>query len=263
MDPMNHPRRRSILPRLPLAALLLGCLALASLPSASVAQDGGAKKKVAAQKDEPEAVEIARKMQDFYTKTKDYQATFRQTYTDLAAGETKRSYGRVYFKKPGKMRWDYYQKAKKDKKSEREKVLVSDGNVFWIYEYDFQQVFKRCLADSQLPTSLKFLLGQGDLVKDFYLSQAPGSSEERPVLKLVPRKDQEKSKYKELRFEVDPKTFQVVKTTIYDPYGNTNQIVFSKVLVNKNLPDKGFSFTPPKSARVLNPQKKCAQTADK
>ena len=239
------------------ALLLLGALALAAAPAAVAQEKNTAKAapKTPGAADDAAAVEIARKMQDFYTKTEDYQATFRQIYTDLAAGEAKRSFGRVYFKKPGKMRWDYYQK--KGEKSRREKVLVSDGNVFWIYEYDFQQVFKRCLADSQLPTSLKFLLGQGDLVKDFHLSTAPGSTAERPVLKLIPRKDAEKSKYKELRFEVDPQTFQVVRTTIYDPYGNTNQIVFSKVLVNKNLRDKGFSFSPPKSARVLNPQKKC------
>ena len=195
---------------------------------------------------------VATRVQAFYKTTKDFQSKFTQTYTDLAAGEKKMSYGRVYFKKPGKMRWDYY-KAKNAKK--RDKVYVSDGNVFWIYETEFKQVFKQCLSDSQLPTSLRFLMGQGDLLKDFDITFTKKSTKEKPELRLVPKTPT--SKYKELRFLVDPVTYQVVQTTLLDPYGNTNQILFEKTLVNRNLPDKGFRFKVPKGAREINPQKIC------
>ncbi len=197
------------------------------------------------------AEDVARRVQQFYKKTNDYHAHFNQTYTDVAAGSSKKSHGRVYFKKPGKMRWDYY----KNDGTGREKVLVSDGASFWIYEYQFKQVFKKCLAESQLPTSLKFLMGQGDLLKEFNVSFDKRSTARKPVLDLVPKKPT--AKYTKLVFELDPKTFQVDKTTIYDPYGNTNEIEFSKARINKNLPDSGFEFKPPKGARLLNPQKKC------
>jgi outer membrane lipoprotein carrier protein len=197
------------------------------------------------------ADDVARRVQKFYKKTSDYHARFEQTYTDVAAGAEKTSQGRVYFKKPGKMRWDYYA----DDGKGRTKVLVSDGASFWIYEYEFKQVFKKCLADSQLPTSLKFLMGQGDLIKEFNISFADESTAEKPVLNLVPKVPT--SKYERLVFELNPKTFQVEQTTIYDPYGNTNRIEFSNAKINKNLPDSGFEFKPPKSARLLNPQKKC------
>src|SRR6056297_2223033 len=55
------------------------------------------------------ADEVAERIQRFYGATDDFQSAFLQTYTDIAAGETKVSRGRVYFKKPGMMRWDYYQ----------------------------------------------------------------------------------------------------------------------------------------------------------
>ncbi|QDG49843.1 outer membrane lipoprotein carrier protein LolA [Persicimonas caeni] len=201
------------------------------------------------------AEDVAKRVQKFYKKTKDYHAHFQQTYTDVAAGSKKKSQGRVYFKKPGKMRWDYY----KDDGKGRKKVLVSDGESFWIYEYEFKQVFKKCLASSQLPTSLKFLMGQGNLLKEFNVSFADSSTAKAPVLELVPKEPT--SKYTKLVFELDPKTFQVEQTTIYDPYGNTNQIEFNKAKINKNLPDSGFNFKVPKGARVLNPQKKCASTS--
>lgn len=207
-------------------------------------------------KDEAEkasASDVATKMQAFYDKTADFQASFKQTYTDVAAGDSKESYGKVYIKKPGKMRWDYYKEVKGKQKAE--KAMVSDGKVFWVYEHEFKQVFKECLASSKLPTSVTFLMGEGNLLESFDATFEKGSTTKKPVLKLVPK--QPTPQYKELHFVIDGKTFQVLKTTIFDPYGNTNEIVFSKVKFDQKLPDKGFSFTPPKDARLLNPQQEC------
>lgn len=210
-----------------------------------VAQEGDDSGKVSAE-------EVAKRVQAFYSKTKDFQATFRQTYHDMAAGKKKVSVGRVFFKKPGKMRWDYMKPGNSKK---RDKLYVSDGSSFWVYEEQFKQVFKRCLKDSQLPTSLSFLMGTGDLLEEFDVTYAEESTEKKPALRLVPKEPT--SKYKELRFTLNPETYQVTQTTIYDPYGNKNVIDFNKTRVNKNLPDSGFDFKVPKGARVLNPQQKC------
>ena len=198
------------------------------------------------------AEDVAKRIQKFYKKTEDFQSDFKQIYTDVAAGEKKKNWGKVYFKKPGKMRWDYYNS---DELGKRKKTLVSDGKVFWVYELEFQQVFKQCLADSKLPTSLKFLMGQGDLLKDFDVSFSDDSTEKNPELVLEPKEPT--PKYKKVHFQVDPETFQVDKTTVFDPYGNTNEIHFQSTKLNKNLPDSGFEFEPPKGARLLNPQKDC------
>ncbi len=201
------------------------------------------------------AAQVVDKMQSLYKSTNDFRASFSQTYTDVAAGDTKKSVGRVYFKNQGKMRWDYYKLDGEKPAKRAHKNLVSDGGVFWIYEREFNQVFKQCLTDSKLPTSLRFLMGQGDLNKEFDITLTQNSTADLPELKLVPKVAT--SQYKELRFIVDGETFQVLKTTIYDPYGNTNEIVFKGVKLNTNLKDSDFEFKPPKSARLLNPQKKC------
>lgn len=196
------------------------------------------------------AEEVAKRIQNFYSKTKDYQANFVQTYHDVAAGSAKVNRGKVFIKKPGRMRWDY----KKDD-GKPDKLYVSDGTDFWVYEYDFKQVFKQCLKNSQLKTSLTFLMGEGDLLEEFDVRFATDSSRKKPKLRLVPKKPT--AKYKELEFTVDPETFQVTRTILFDPYGNMNEIVFSKARVNKNLPDSGFDFKPPKGSRVLNPNENC------
>jgi len=198
------------------------------------------------------AEDVARRIQRFYKETEDFQSEFKQVYTDVAADDKKTRYGKVYFKKPGKMRWDYYET---DGLENRKKTLVSDGQIFWVYELEFQQVLKRCLASSQLPTSLKFLMGQGDLLEDFDVSFADGSTEKSPRLELVPKEPT--PKYKKVHFQVDPETFQVDTTTVFDPYGNTNEIDFQETNLNKNLPDSGFTFEPPEGARLMNPEKEC------
>jgi outer membrane lipoprotein carrier protein len=194
---------------------------------------------------------IAEDVQDYYKKTKDFESDFDQVYTDIAAGTTKKSHGTVYFKKSGMMRWDY----KKHGSDKRDKLIVSDGNVLWVYQYKFKQVFKRCLQSSKLPTALSFLMGEGNLLEQFDISMASSSTESDPVLEMVPKKPT--SKYKKIEMEIDPESNQVERTKIFDPYGNTNEFVFDNRKVNQNLPDSGFDFKPPKDARLLNPQKKC------
>ncbi len=218
------------------AVASLSLLALLAAPAA--AQD----------KDNPlDAAEVTRRVQDFYKTTADYQARFEQIYTDVAAGDSRTSTGRVFFKKPGKMRWDYL--AEKGGKTQLAKVLVSDGSVFTVYEPEFDQYFKKCLKESQLPTALSFLMGEGELLKDFEPKLLKSTKEGTHRLELSPRASQ--GTYKKLEFVVDAATFAVQEAIIYDPYGNTNRLVFHKPLVNKNLPDQGFKFAPPKSARVV------------
>lgn len=201
---------------------------------------------------EMSAEEVARRVQKFYKKTKDFQSSFKQVYQDVAAGEEKVRWGKVYFKKPGKMRWDYYEGEALE---ERKKTLVSDGTNFWAYELEFQQVFKRCLENSKLPTSLKFLMGQGNLLEDFDVSFTDDSSAESPGLELVPK--EATPKYEKVHFYLNAETFQVERTVVFDPYGNTNTIHFRETSLNQDLPDKGFEFEPPEGARLVNKQKDC------
>src|SRR5690606_16163019 len=69
-----------------------------------------------------EAREVVAKVQAFYTETVQLTAIFRQTYTNATFGKESVSDGKVWIKKPGKMRWDYQGKKKNVSKS-----FISDG----------------------------------------------------------------------------------------------------------------------------------------
>jgi outer membrane lipoprotein carrier protein len=188
------------------------------------------------------AAEVVRGIQTFYQTTTDLKADFTQTYAYKVYDRKQVSKGKVYFKKPGRMRWDY--------QSPQARLFVADGATLWVYEPEEAQVFKRALAQSQLPVALTFMSGQGRLEDEFDAKLLPAPGADRLAVELIPRKSA--ADYQSLRLEVDARTFAVVRSTVVDPVGNLNTIDFAQVQTNSNLPEKGFQFTPPPGVRVID-----------
>ena len=77
--------------------------------------------------------EIVARLQARYQDTQGFQADFVQEVESATLGYTLTSEGQVFFKKPGKMRWDFRQP---------ELLLVSDGTFLWLYQTAEKQVVK-------------------------------------------------------------------------------------------------------------------------
>ena len=227
------------------ATCLVGVTLFVALVSDVVAQPSAVPIEPAAV---PTSVELAPDtvvdgIQRFYSVSKDLRARFRQTYTYKAYKRTQVSTGRVFFKKPGRMRWDYVTPVAK--------LFVSDGDTLWVYEPEESQAFKRSLRSAQLPVALTFMTGEGDLSTAFDASLVESEPSEGTVtVELVPKSDE--GDYKALRLKVDRTTFQVKASTVIDPVGNTNHVEFDDVEINLGLPDEGFAFNPPAGVRVIS-----------
>lgn len=188
------------------------------------------------------AINVVRGIQGFYQSTTDLKADFTQTYLYKVYDRRQVSKGKVFFKKPGRMRWDY--------QTPQARLFVADGATLWVYEPEEGQVFKRSLAASQLPVALTFMSGQGRLEDEFDAKLLPAPAAGRLAVELVPRKSA--ADYQSLRLEVDARTFAVLRSTVVDPVGNLNTIDFTDVKTNGNLPDKGFQFNPPAGVKVID-----------
>jgi len=191
----------------------------------------------------PGADAVVGKVQKFYESTKHLTAKFRQTYTNETFGTTRVSDGRLYIKKPGKMRWDYYAKKRNSKKAEVEKTFVSDGKMLWAVEHDQKQYAKQDLKKNMLPVAITFLYGKGDLRRDFTATlDGSGTYGKKSdyVLKLIPKTPS--AQYKTLYLVVDPGNFRVKQSIVVEASGNTNHFQFFEPDTQKPVLDSWFVF---------------------
>jgi outer membrane lipoprotein carrier protein len=196
--------------------------------------------------------DVVERIQKRYDGAKDFRARFTQTLTNAAFGRKSSSSGEVLLKKPGRMRWNYAQPEPK--------MYLADGNTLWLYEPEDKQAFKQDLKSSQLPAALAFLTGQGRLTAEFDIASwkspttpAPYGTPRDYVLALVPKAPQ--AQVKTILFVVDPATFDVRETVLFDQQGNVNDLTFADLRFNTGIADPTFRWAPPAGVRLIDAAK--------
>lgn len=205
-------------------------------PAVQVAQKAPAAKRLSADR-------VVEKVQAFYEDTQHLQAKFRQTVVNATFGRTTNSSGYVYLEKPGKMRWDYYRKQARPGRPAVSKAFMSDGNTLWAVFVDDKQYYEKKLEDDVLPVAVTFLVGKGDLRRDFTAALATNSkygAKGDYVLELTPKKPS--AQYKKLWLVVDPGNFRVKQSIVENSNGDTNQFRFYEPKTSADIADGLFVF---------------------
>ena len=191
--------------------------------------------------------EIVAKVQEVYQKTEDFKAEFTQESTLKSLNKTQVAKGKIYFKNPGKLRWDYNDPNKQE--------IVTDGKTLWMYIWQDKQVIISELSNAYRSNiSTFFLSGMGNLKRDFDIKLVEPtlhSEGKGYLLRLVPKKPQ--PNLNELFLLIDKVNFQVVETYFYDFYGNLIRIKFKNPIINRGLSDSIFVFTIPEGVEVVTP----------
>jgi len=187
--------------------------------------------------------EIVAKVQGQYDAHGDFKADFVQESLVKSLGRKQVSEGAVFFKKPGKMRWNYQKPFKQE--------IVSDGKTLWSYRPEEKQVLVSPMsqaAQGKVPST--FLAGLGNLQIDFQIRWAKEPSPQEPYyLELTPNEFQ--GSLEKLFLLIDRENYRILQAKIQDVMGNTTQISFSKIQFDNRLPDSLFAFAPPKGVEVF------------
>lgn len=160
-----------------------------SMPYAAIADSGGASllaESFSCAKASPkispnEALAIVQRVQAQYSSIGSMRGDFSQDSFVAALDEGELSSGSMVFLKPGKMRWSY-------KKPREQEVVIRDGEM-WIYQPDKGQVLIDRIDNvllSALPIS--FLMGLGNLTKDFKVLSACYAVRDGVLLSFEPVK---------------------------------------------------------------------------
>lgn len=190
-------------------------------------------------------VELAHALQRKYDTIKDFSTDFQHVYTGGVLRKQLTERGRLQIKKPGKMRWEYTAPEKK--------TFVSDG--VKIYSYipgDQQVIITTAPPAGPATTPALFLAGQGDLTRDFTVSDAPapkGSPDGTRSLKLVPKAAQ--PEFESLILSVDPATLALRGLSSEDAQGGTSSFFFENLKENVGMTDKTFVFMMPRGVDIV------------
>lgn len=193
------------------------------------------------------ADDLVKKIQSFYEGVNSYSAVFTQKAVKRMVNRTFSNHGTVWFKKPGKMRWEY-------QKPENQ-LIVINGEEIWFYK---PQANEATLAKTKSVfnenTPVMFLAGVGNISDSFNykLSKLGGVDEAKfAVLKLTPK--EEGSQYTRIMLVIERTTGRIAEVRLYDYLENENSIVFEEVKINIEIDEAQFKFTPPPGTRLITP----------
>ncbi len=186
----------------------------------------------------PGPAALAAKVQGYYERTRDLEARFTQTYTYSGFGRKQVSSGTLEVKKPGMMRWDYEKPAPK--------TIAVKGSRLVQWEPEENQAYVDDKFDaSAMSAAVTFLLGKGDLAREFDLSVS-----DLGELVLRPKVPDPRVASIALTVAEDG---AVTATRVVDGSGNVNELKFTGVKRNVGLPDSAFDVKLPKDVRRIAP----------
>lgn len=190
---------------------------------------------------------VVDKIQKKYEEIEDFHADFTQEATVKALNTVQKSDGEVWFKKPGKMRWNYYEPYKDQ--------IVSDGRTLWFYNEEEKQVIESPLNQVSDTESTSTLLSGLGKIKDLYKTSFTESGEFEAdgsyLIDLRPKEEGED--YNKVTLAINKSTMMVNTLYLYDPFGNLTKVLLKNVEVDKGVSDSLFDFKAPSGVEIIKP----------
>jgi len=179
------------------------------------------------------------KLKEFVAATHSAQADFTQVVLDQDGKRIQSASGIMQFQRPGKFRWTYQKPY--------EQVIVGDGEKFWLYDVDLNQVTVKKL-DAALGSSPAALLsGSNEIERDFTLKES-GSQDGLDWLLATPKSID--SSFEKILMAFNAQA-ELVIMELNDQFGHKTVLRFSDLKRNPQLPPSQFKFVPPEGADVL------------
>ena len=177
-----------------------------------------------------------------YEKVSTFEADFTQRSYVKMMNQTQSVKGTVKIKKPGKMKWVYG--------APDTQILISDGKNLWLYVPEEEHATKvpvESIYSSNTPAL--FLAGKGKLTRSFNVESV--SEENRNILVTLVPKNEDQGLAR-LILHADKKNYQITGSTVYDKLGNKTEIRFSRIRINREIPEEQFQLKTPPGVEILD-----------
>ena len=187
---------------------------------------------------------IVSSIQKKYASINDLNSKFTQETRIKDLEEKILSSGKVWFKKPAMMKWQYEEPWKDTIASDGKKVWYFDSRENQVAETEIDSVWAGSLGSYTVISILE------DLDRLFDVRLGAGSTDKQGNILLdLKQKNQEQAK--QVTIAVDPKTYTLRRIIISDLFGNTTVIKLGTAEVNLGIPDSFFTFRKPEGAGTV------------
>jgi len=176
-----------------------------------------------------------------------FQAEFEQYYYSSTVSVPLHEKGRLFFKKPGMMKWEYQE-------PEEKVFLIKDG-IFWDYNKEEEQLIKYNIAEERQNSEVIALLSGQMKILDTYdvqYSPFPTENNDSKQLRLTPRDEEYADSF--LLLEIDEKTWFILKIISFDWTGNKTEFHFQKFGTNVSFDDDTFELKIPPGTEIIDNQ---------
>ena len=191
----------------------------------------------------PVSAEVLAGLQAWLDGTRDLECRFEQTLLSGAFGAGVREQGRLYVKRPGKMRWEY---TRPDPKI----AILSDGAAA-LYLPEDRQMIRGGDAWSSSPL-LVLLSGEGRIANVFEVAEVDAAEADGPWrLRLVPR--EEGQGFVEVIVTVTSPAHAISEAEVLDEAGNRMHYRFRSMHRNRGVSEDRFVLETPPGTEILGP----------
>jgi len=178
------------------------------------------------------------KLHRFLETTKTLRAEFAQIVVAKNGKRPQQSSGVMTISRPGKFRWQI------DKPFSQ--LLVGDGEKVWIYDADLRQVTVKKVDAALGSTPAALLVGDNTLDRNFTLREA-GTREGLEWVEATPKAAD--SGFEKLQLGFAGNDLKAME--LFDNFGQTTSLAFSRLERNPQIAPSQFRFTPPAGVDVL------------
>lgn len=165
---------------------------------------------------------------------------FEQLVLDRGGSRLQEAKGEMQVSRPRQFRWHA--------DSPYEQLVVSNGDVVWIYDVDLDQVIERALGDQVGNTPALLFSGNPEEVANEFTIEEADRHRGRVTYRLRPKGEEPLFNLLEVTFEGDTPRGMRLK----DALGQQTTIEFSNVRMNTALDSSLFEFEPPEGADVVS-----------
>jgi outer membrane lipoprotein carrier protein len=215
----------------------------------------------------PAAAAAAHALEARYHDARTLQAIFLERYKDSNQGLQAES-GRVYFSRPGQMRWEY--------EAPEQKLFISDGKTVWFYVPSDHTVTRAPMKQStDWRTPLALLTGKAklsQLCENLDLSAELPGVQGNVVLRCRPRGEKARGKgaaeddldasiapidqqFDQVFLEVNPESGELADVRILQPGGIELEYRFGNWEENVPLAESLFRFQAPQGVAIVEQPK--------